>query len=152
MTAPARWRRESFDRACARRGPGGLETYREPTPGWVLRPCWGLHRDGGRWRLTHLPTGSLVPGGSFAALATGKQFAEELSREVDCNIGSFGKSLRGVRGGPALKAALGRCREVYAFNPVRPTGRVEYGKNDKPARFYPETRRAVERESGRASR
>src|SRR5688572_14566046 len=97
-TNKPRWSRESFDRACARGGllpSEPLETYREPTMGWVLRPCWGLHRDGGKWHLTHLPTGALVPG-CFDTLTVGKLFAEELSREVDCNIGSFGRPLRGV--------------------------------------------------------
>lgn len=143
------WRRDVFSRAC---GAGSM-LYAEPTKGWVLEPLWGLHRDGGKWWLTHLPTGRLIPG-AFARLADGKRFAEECARRCDCNVGAFGEPLEGKHAGDVARVFLETVGRLNAergrFVPVPVTDRVEWDEDGKPVRFYPEVKRAVVTEEPRS--
>lgn len=136
----ARWTRGRFSRACAV-GPSWKFQARL-TSGYVLEPCWGIHKERGAFTLTHLPTGVMVPCPG-KRLADVKRFAEELSAETDCSIGRFGAGgLKGVRGARAFRAAVKRRCGVYGFNPVAefPTGRVAFDAKGKPARLYLPTR------------
>jgi hypothetical protein len=131
-----KWQRAAFAIACASRTPSGkLGVLSRTVCGYVLAvddcPCWGVHQSGSDWTLTHAPTGYAVPG-RFAKAGDAKRFAEEMVAEVDCAIGTFGRSLRGVKGCRAFYRAGLAKRKAFGFEDlVGPVRGVEYGPRER---------------------